>query len=37
MQLRMSEQEFRGVISLLQGAQELPEEALDDLEDVDRQ
>jgi len=32
-QLRLSEQEWRGISSLLAGAQELPEEPLEDLED----
>ncbi|KAI8467590.1 MAG: hypothetical protein J3K34DRAFT_429903 [Monoraphidium minutum] len=31
LQLRLSEDEFRGVVSLLQGAAELPEEPLEDL------
>jgi hypothetical protein len=31
-QLRLSEREFRSVISLLAGSQELPEEPLDDLD-----
>jgi hypothetical protein len=36
-QLRLSERQFRGVISLLSGSQQLPEEALEDLDGQEQQ